>query len=113
MRNWIRTATAGLACLVIVFFLADARAANLRLENASSSEIHAIYISDGRASNWEENVIDGYLLPSGGTVDIQIPSYRTFDLRVEDEEGNYEDYADFPGKTRYIKIKGNNQSEYR
>ena len=85
----------------------------LKLENASSSEIHAIYISDGRASNWEENIIDGYMLPPGKTVDIEIPSYRTFDLRVEDETGDHEDYADFPGKTRYIKLKGNGQSEYR
>ena len=108
-----RLITTSLACLSILFFQADAQAAMLKLENASSSEIHAIYISDSGSANWEENIIDGYLLPPGNAVDIQIPSYKSFDLRVEDEAGNYEDYSDFPGRTRYIKIQGGGQSSYR
>lgn len=105
--------------MVIVVFVAafayapEAKAAKLRLTNKSASEIHAIYISDGGASDWEENIIDGYRLPSGNTVDIQIPKYGTFDLRVEDDEGNHEIYYDFPGKTTEIVLKGNNDSEYR
>lgn len=101
--------------LVAVFaFALTAQAAKLTIINKTASEIHAIYISDSNSTNWEENVIDGYLLPSGNRLDIQITgSYKQFDLRVEDEEGNYEEYSNFPGKTREITLRGEGDSEYR
>ncbi len=90
------------------------QAATLKLVNASASQIHAIYLSDSGSDDWEENVIDEYILPSGNELDIQIQgSYEQFDLRVEDGNGNYEDYSNFPGKTKKITIKGGGNSEYQ
>lgn len=105
--------------MVIMLFVAafaytpEAEAATLKVTNNSASEIHAIYISGSGTDDWEENIIDGYMLPSGNEVDIQVPNYRSFDLRVEDEDGNYEDYHDFPGKTRHIVLQGGGDSEYQ
>ena len=113
MTIWKKALIATLACLIVLAFSqTDSQAANLKLTNSSASEIHAIYISDSGTDDWEENIIDGYLLPPGNEVDIQIPSYKSFDLRVEDESGNYEDYTQYPGKTKQITIKGGGQSTY-
>lgn len=93
---------------------AQALAKKLTITNNTASEIHAIYISDGDSNDWEENIIEGYMLPSGNEVEIQIEgSYKQFDLRVEDEEGNYEDYMEFPGKTSQIVLHGEGDAEYR
>ena len=114
MFTWKKLTAAILTSLIgLVFAAASAEAATLTLVNQSASEIHAIYISDSGSNDWEENVIEGYMLPSGNQLDIQIPSYRSFDLRVEDEDGDYEDYRNFPGNTRQITIRGGGQSQYR
>jgi hypothetical protein len=114
MSVWKRSITISLACLIVVAFSKiGAQAASLKIINQSASEIHAIYISDSGSNDWEENIIDGYKLPSGNQVDIQIPSYKKFDLRVEDKGGNYEDYSEFPGNTRQITLKGGGDSAYR
>ena len=114
MSVWKRAAMASLACLIVFAFTqTGAEAATLKLVNQTASEIHAIYISDSGTDNWEENIIDGYMLPSRNQVDIQIPKYKNFDLRVEDNKGNSEDYTGFPGNTRQIILKGGGDSEYR
>ena len=114
MSVWKRAVATSLACL-IVFALSQtgAQAASLKIINRTASEIHAIYISDSGSNDWEENIIDGYMLPSRRQVDIQIPKYKNFDLRVEDNRGNSEDYTGFPGNTRQITLQGGGDSEYR
>lgn len=103
-----------LAFAVVIAMGSTAGAATLKIINKSASEIHGIYISDSRTNDWEENIIEGYYLPSGDQLDVQVTgSYRSFDLRVEDEEGNYEEYTGFPGKTRAIEIHGGGDSKYR
>ncbi|MDR2488177.1 MAG: hypothetical protein LBD42_01545 [Desulfovibrio sp.] len=100
--------------IFFAFSPSAAQAGSLNLVNQSASDIHAIYICDSGADNWEENLIAGYKFPSGNQLTIQIQgSYRSFDLRVEDGEGNSEDYFDFPGNTKSIVIKGGGDSEYQ
>ena len=95
-------------------FAHAADAARLKLLNNTASDIHAIYISDSNTNNWEENIIEGYMLPSGNELDIEIPgTYKNFDLRVEDEDGNSENYQAFPGKTKQIILNGAGESEYQ
>lgn len=103
-----------MAFVAFFVFTGLAQAAALKLSNKSASDIHAIYISDSGTNDWEENIIEGYILPSGNEVDIQITgSYKFFDLRVEDGDGNSEEYDKFPGKTRQITLRGGGDSEYR
>ena len=103
-----------MALVAVFVFALAAQAATLTVINRSASEIHAIYISSSNTNSWEENIIDGYRLPSGNKLDIRINgSYRQFDIRVEDEEGNYEEYTKFPGNTREITLFGDGDSEYR
>ena len=108
------TVAAALFCfLVLAFSQTDAQAGILKLANKSASEIHAIYISDSNTDDWEENIIEGYMLPPGNVVDVEIPAYKSFDLLVEDDDGNNEDYRGFPGNTREITIQGGGRSTYR
>ena len=116
MQGLKKIGLVALVALVIGFtFMAfPAQAGNLKPVNKSASEIHAIYISDSGAEDWEENLIEGYLLPPGNDLTIQIHgSYHQFDLLVEDDMGNDEDYRNFPGSTTMITIKGDGESEYR
>jgi hypothetical protein len=114
MFSWKNYLLSALVCLIVIAFSqVDAQAGTLNITNASASEIHAIYISDSATNDWEENILEGYYLPSGNEVDIQIPNYKSFDLRVEDASGNYEDYQGFPGNTKEIMLQGGGDSQYR
>ena len=97
-----------------VLISSSAQAGNLTLINQSGFEIHAIYISDSGTDDWEENIIEGYMLPSGNQMNVEIQGgYQQFDLLIEDGNGNSEDYRDFPGRTTSITFKGGGQSTYR
>ena len=114
MSIWQKTCIATLACLIaFAFSQIDAQAATLKLTNKSSSDLHSIYISPSGTDNWEENIIEGMMLPSGNEVDVEIPNYQSFDLMVKDDQGGEEDYRDFPGKTKQITIQGGGQSTHR
>lgn len=106
-------ALVALVALTLSPLSAEAASA-LKIVNGTASEIHAIYISDSGTDSWEENIISGYMLPPGNEVDIQINgSYGQFDLRVEDGDGNYEEYTNFPGNTSQIILNGGGDSEYQ
>lgn len=91
----------------------DASAATFTLINGTSSEISEVYISSSGADNWEENVIDGYVLPSGNQVNINIPNYQTFDLLIRSSDGGEEDYREFPGNVSSITLEGAGNSSYQ
>ena len=101
------------AFLLIAFAPLTAKA--LTLVNSTASEISAIYISDSGTDDWEENLIEGYVLPSGGQLTVQFEggAYESFDLLIESSDGGEEDYRDFPGKTKFIEFKGAGNSNYR
>ncbi|MCR5536204.1 MAG: hypothetical protein K6F05_02180 [Succinivibrio sp.] len=86
----------------------------LTIINNSSSDISALYLSDSRSNDWEDNLMPGgYVLPSGKQLEINLESkYRKFDLRVESSDGVAEDYMEFPGTTTLIQVNGNGESEY-
>ena len=90
-----------------------ANADTVSLINGTTSEISAVYISSNTSDDWEENIIDGYVLPSGSQVNINIPNYEKFDLLVESSEGGQEDYRDFPGNVTQITLHGAGKADYK
>ena len=107
-----------IAVLFLVLFALAAipfsvEAASVKIVNNTASEIHGIYISDSSSDDWEENVIDGSYLPPGNELEIQIPNYTKFDLRVEDNEDNYEDYRGFPGNATTIVLNGEGDADFQ
>lgn len=94
---------------------AGASAQTLTITNASSSDINAIYISQSGNDNWEENIIEGKVLPSGYQVPVNLKGFgnSNFDLMVESTDGGQEDYRDFPGNTTSITIKGGGSADYQ
>ena len=91
----------------------DVSAATFTLINGTSSEISEVYISSSGDDNWEENVIDGYVLPSGNQVNINIPNYQKFDLLIRSSDGGEEDYREFPGNVSSITLEGAGNSSYQ
>lgn len=101
-----------LGFILSIFGPLSAQAGVVKIINKTTSEIHAIYISSSSAQTWEENIIEGSYLPPGHELDIKIPNYKAFDLRIEDDEENYEDYTDFPGSTKEIELHGGGDASY-
>ena len=110
----LKSAIAGLAAAGLLAFGAAASAQTLTIINSISSDITAIYISSSATDNWEENIIpDGYVLPSGNQIDVQINGqYDQFDLRVEAGDAS-EDYTGYPGNTTAIEIQGAGNTQYQ
>ena len=109
----LNKAILGLAVASLMAFTGSALAQTLNIDNQSSSDLTAIYISDSGSDDWEENLLpEGYVLPAGNNVDVNIQgSYNSFDLRIEAESGS-EDYMGFPGGASSIVLYGGGQSEY-
>ncbi len=88
-------------------------AQNLLLVNATSSDLNAIYISSSDENEWEENLIEGSILPSGNQVTVTIDGqYNKFDLMIESTDGGQEDYRNFPGTTSKIVLQGAGKADY-
>lgn len=91
-----------------------ANAADLNIINNTGVDIHAVYISSSGTNDWEENVIDGNYLPNGNEFTVNIHgSYNKFDLRIEDKDGNSQEYYEFPGSTNQIELQTNGKSQYQ
>ena len=102
---------AGLAGVLV--FASSAYAQTLTLINGSTSDLDGVYISASATDDWEENLIEGKILPSGNQLTITINGqYDKFDLRVE-SKGASEDYTEFPGNTTQITIHGGGQADYQ
>ncbi len=88
--------------------------ADILIQNLTSSEISGIYISDASSDDWEENLIEGYVLPPGNEITITVNGqYDKFDMRVESTEGGSEDYLGFPGSVYQISLQGAGKSEIK
>lgn len=94
-------------------FSLDASAASFTLINGTSSEISEVYISATGVDDWEENIIEGYVLPSGNQVKVNIPNYNQFDLLIRSSDGGEEDYREFPGNVSSITLEGAGNSSYQ
>lgn len=87
------------------------------LVNGSASNICYVYISPQSSNQWEEDILgaDECLAP-GESIDIEFDAgnQAIWDLRVEDENGNYEDYRGFDlNKISEIVLKGGGKAQYR
>ncbi len=82
----------------ILFAASPALAENLTftLTNSSSSAVTGFYVSRTSTKSWEENLIDGSVLPSGKEIDVEIADGRSvceYDVKATFEDGTkLEDY---------------------
>jgi hypothetical protein len=87
------------------------------LVNGSASTICYVYISPSGSDSWEEDVLgaDDCLDP-GGSMNVRFSGgdQAMWDLRIEDNDGNYEDYRDFNlNQISTITIKGGGEAGYK
>lgn len=67
------------------------------LSNASSSPVNGFYVSHVGTSSWEENLLDGRVLPSGNSVSVTIADGRStceYDIKATFEDGSETDDRD-------------------
>lgn len=89
---------AGLVAAVTLILTAPAMAEDLdfKLINTSSSGVVGVFVSHTGTSQWEENLIDGGVLPSGNQIDVVIADGRDvcdYDIKVSFQDGtSLEDY---------------------
>lgn len=82
----------------ILFAASPALAEDLTftLTNSSSSGVDGFYVSRTATNSWEENLIDGGVLPSGNEIEVEIADGRsvcTYDIKATFEDGTkLEDY---------------------
>jgi len=65
-----------------------------KLNNQSSSPVDGFYVSHVGTSSWEENLIEGHVLPSGNSVDVIIADGRStceYDIKATFEDGSETD----------------------
>ena len=66
------------------------------LTNQSSSGVIGFYVSHTGTNAWEENLIEGGVLPAGNEIEIEISDGRDvceYDIKAEFEDGSsHEDY---------------------
>ena len=97
-----------------LFFVGGAEAATISVRNSTGVEIYYMYISASGTSSWEEDVLGNETLPNGQTLRINVTgSYRMFDLRVEDSDGDYLEFYEFPGNVTQITLKSDRTAEYQ
>lgn len=60
------------------------------INNQTGYTINYVYISPGKAKNWEEDVLGDKVLPHGSTQRVNLNGYASpiFDIRLVDEEGD-------------------------
>lgn len=81
-----------LLILLVTFQTALAGEQDFQLFNRTGVDIHAVYISPTGVDDWEEDILGADVLLAGADIDITFdrdeePDF--WDIRVEDDEGNY------------------------
>ena len=105
--------------LVLSFATSSAFAGSqdFTLQNGSSSNICYLYISASNVGNWESDVLgaDQCLAPGESiNVTFDAGSQAMWDLRVEDDNGNFENYQQFNlNEISVITINGGGQASYQ
>ncbi|UQZ88776.1 hypothetical protein C4J81_05980 [Deltaproteobacteria bacterium Smac51] len=86
------------------------------LVNESASDICYVYVSSQNTQSWEEDVLGAdECLESGEAMMISFNAGNEamWDLRVQDNEGNYEDYQGFNlNQISKITIHGGGEASY-
>ncbi len=60
------------------------------LNNVTGSDLAEFYLSPANVNNWEENLLDGKILPAGNTVQVNVADGRTvctYDILSVFEDG--------------------------
>ena len=115
MKHFVFSLVTGL--FVLSGTMAFAGPQDFTLTNNSGSNICYVYISASDTNDWEEDVLgaDDCLSP-GDSIDVSFNagSQAIWDLRVEDENGNYEDYQGFNlNQISEITVLGGGEASYR
>ena len=94
-----------LATLLFVFSVA-AEAGVITITNRCGDDIYYLYLSDSGTNNWEEDILGASdVLENRATLRVNVKgSFRQFDLRAEDDDGNYLEWYRFPGNTTRITL---------
>ncbi len=60
------------------------------VKNNSGYTIEYLYVSPGKAKNWQEDVLGNKVMPNGTSARISLTGYSSpiFDIRFEDEDGD-------------------------
>lgn len=85
---------AAAAVLVLATAPALAEDLNFTLNNTSSSPVNGFYVSHVGTNSWEDNLMEGRTLASGGSVSVLIADGRTtceYDIKVTFEDGSSTD----------------------
>ena len=87
------------------------------LINASASNICYVYVSTANTSDWESDILGAtQCLAPGEAIDVAFNAGNdaVWDLRVEDENGAFEDYRGFNLNTiSAITIQGGGRASYQ
>ena len=102
------------AIFVLLFFSYTAMAAPISIRNSTGFTIFYAYISDSGTTSWEEDILGSDVLSNGATLRVNVRgSYRQFDLKVVDEDGDEMLWYNFPGNVTQITIFGDGRAEYQ
>lgn len=86
------------------------------LVNGSASNVCFVYISPGDSDDWGSDVLGAEeCMAPGESIDVSFDagSQAIWDLRVEDENGNYEDYRGFNlNEISTIQLNGGGQASH-
>ena len=108
----------GFVALAVVFMFLfvsfSAEAAVITVTNKTGLYLHYLYISSSNASNWEEDVMGDDILEPDESVRINVRgSYRQFDLKAVDEDGDSGEWYGFPGNVTQITLYADGTAEYK
>ena len=94
MFRTIRTAVTATATAAAVLAAASAGALagqqDFTIVNASYQDIFYVFVSPDTSDSWGNDVLEDYILPSGGYADIQMDGYGNhcyFDIQVASYSG--------------------------
>lgn len=81
---------------LLAFFLVGQAAwagpQDFKLFNRTGVDIYAVYVSPSDVEEWQENLIEGAQVLNGADIDVEFApdeEVEMWDIRVEDQEGNF------------------------
>ena len=102
------------AVFMFMFVSFPAEAATITITNRTGGDIYYLYLSSSGTSSWEEDILGDDILEHRESLRVNVRgSYRQFDLKAEDDDGNTAEWYNFPGNTTQITIFSDGTAEYR
>ena len=102
------------AVFMILFVSFSAEAAVITVTNKTGLYLHYLYISSSNASDWEEDIMGDDVLAPDESVRVNVRgSYKKFDLKAVDGDGDSGEWYGFPGNVTRITIYADGTAEYK